>query len=317
MGRPRLNKIQPATGRIKVEPEDFIVEEIPSYEPVGEGTHWFFWIEKRGLTTRRAVAMLAAKLGVRARDIGTAGLKDRHALTRQYLSAEHVDGAALSGWEQDGLRVLRAVPHRSKLRTGHLRGNRFSIRVRAIAPAEAARLAEEGTALASGVPNYYGDQRFGRDGSNVDEAREWLAEGGRPPKERFKRRFLVSALQSAAFNAVLAARVERGCVHQAMAGDVLMTARGGIFEDDDLEAVQRRMDAGEIDPTGPMFGGDMRRAQGLAGALESSVEDAFGFGPTMYARMGKLGLGTRRALRIRPAALKLMARRSRSASPRE
>src|SRR5215475_12676268 len=109
-------------------PETFVVEEIPAYEPCGEGEHTFLWIEKRGLTTPDAIRRLATLLGVDARDVGYAGLKDRHALTRQWVSVPRLDEAAearASAIADPDLRVLRAARHGNKLRVGHLRGNKF------------------------------------------------------------------------------------------------------------------------------------------------------------------------------------------------
>ncbi|MCA9728921.1 MAG: tRNA pseudouridine(13) synthase TruD, partial [Candidatus Eisenbacteria bacterium] len=168
---PLLTATVPGTGgRIRMEPEDFVVAEIPAYEPAGEGEHLFLEIEKRGRTTDDVRRALAKRIGARQDDIGVAGLKDKHAVTTQWMS---VPGKLLSemdatGLGLDGVRVLQARRHRNKLRTGHLRGNRFTITIRGVsedAHAHArtcvARIIEEG------VPNYYGEQRFGHRGETV------------------------------------------------------------------------------------------------------------------------------------------------------
>lgn len=150
-------------GRIKVKYEDFLVEEIPLYAPCGQGEHTFFEIEKRGLPTLRAVEEIAQALRVRPAQIGFAGLKDAHAVARQVLSVERVPPERVLALELSGIRVLWARRHTNKLKQGHLAGNRFVIRIRD-APADAVERArpilEE--LRRRGVPNYFGEQRFGR-----------------------------------------------------------------------------------------------------------------------------------------------------------
>lgn len=152
-------------GVVKLVPDDFEVDEIPLYPADGAGTHTYARIEKRGMATRQAVHLLAEHLGVRRRDIGFAGLKDARAVTRQWISVEHVEPDRLRGLSISGLRVLEVTRHGNKLRIGHLRGNRFRIRVR---HTQTGRLADVQDALATllrrGVPNYFGPQRFGSRG---------------------------------------------------------------------------------------------------------------------------------------------------------
>ncbi|MEP0848443.1 MAG: tRNA pseudouridine(13) synthase TruD [Phycisphaerae bacterium] len=160
-----LTAFEPVPGAIKLDYEDFEVEEIPLYDFSGEGTHACFQVEKRGLTTAQAAHDIARVLGVRRRDIGFAGLKDARAVTRQWMSVEHVDADKLMEIDLPRLRVLRVTRHGNKLRLGHLRGNRFRIRVRST---DATRLADIQDALCTltrvGVPNYFGVQRFGARG---------------------------------------------------------------------------------------------------------------------------------------------------------
>jgi tRNA pseudouridine13 synthase len=174
---PYLTRSLPGIGgRIKVYPEDFCVEEIPLYEASGEGTHVYFQIEKRGLPTPAAVGRLAGVMGVRPQDIGLAGLKDAHAVSRQYLSLEHADEQKLAEYSDPQIRVLWVGRHRNKLRPGHLAGNRFSIKVRDVGAAEldAARGVLD-VLVERGVPNYFGDQRFGKRGDTADLGRALLA----------------------------------------------------------------------------------------------------------------------------------------------
>jgi len=149
-------------GRIKARPEDFVVEEVPLYEPCGEGTHVYFKIEKVGMPTMRAVHEIARFLGVRARDIGYAGQKDADAVTRQTLSVEHVDPARIERLGVPRIRVLSVSRHGNKLRLGHLAGNRFAIRLREVDSGRVEQVRSVVEVLVRrGVPNYFGPQRFG------------------------------------------------------------------------------------------------------------------------------------------------------------
>lgn len=168
--------LPPIACRARAEPDDFVVEELPAYEPAGAGTHLYLWVEKRGLSTFGAVRALARFLGRRAIEFGYAGLKDADAVTRQWISIEHVDPARFDGFEHPRVRVLERRLHTNKLRVGHLRGNRFHLVLRDVAPAD------EGTARAvlerlaqRGLPNYYGPQRFGRAGDSFELGRLLLA----------------------------------------------------------------------------------------------------------------------------------------------
>lgn len=149
-------------GQVRAEREDFVVEEIPLYEPCGEGEHLYLWIEKRGLATHEAVRRIAKRLGASQRGIGTAGLKDAKAVTRQWISVHKkaVEDAAKLG-DDDQLQVLEAKLHTNKLRTGHLRGNRFRLRLRGAGPHEPAARATLEHLATHGVPNGFGLQRFG------------------------------------------------------------------------------------------------------------------------------------------------------------
>jgi tRNA pseudouridine13 synthase len=267
-------------GILRARPEDFVVEELPAYPAAGEGAHVFVWIEKRGITTDAAAAALARAAGVEPRDVGWAGMKDRHAVTRQWLSLPPpVTPERAAALAVAGVTVLAAVRHPHKLRTGHLRGNRFVLTVRDARPG-AADLARAVVAelSARGVPNFYGEQRFGAAGDNAARGAELLRGGGGrvPPKLR---RLLISALQSSLFNSWLRARVDDGLFGEVIEGD--LTDRRGVV-------------------TGPMFGPEMRApAPGtLAAAREATVLEAAGLTVEDFARAGKLAEGTRRPLAI-------------------
>ncbi|MHC4609973.1 MAG: tRNA pseudouridine(13) synthase TruD, partial [Planctomycetota bacterium] len=155
-------------GRLKRHREDFEVEEIPAYEPSGTGTHTYFCVEKTGLSTRRAVRRIASALRIPPRRIGYAGLKDAQAITRQVLSVEHVDPERVGRLELPSIRVVWVNRHTNKLKLGHLKGNRFIIKVReaddlSTRPVEAIL----DVLVGRGVPNYFGPQRFGTRGDNA------------------------------------------------------------------------------------------------------------------------------------------------------
>ena len=154
-------------GTIKETAEDFAVGEIPAYLPCGEGEHVFAEIEKRGLTTFDAIRKIAAVLKVKDRDVGYAGLKDARGVTRQTLSIPRVDPERLMALQLPGITVLSAIRHRNKLKPGHLTGNRFRIVVRGVAEGSAERAQQVMDVLAArGVPNYFGEQRYGSQGNS-------------------------------------------------------------------------------------------------------------------------------------------------------
>jgi tRNA pseudouridine13 synthase len=290
------------TGQLKATPEDFEVEELPAYLPSGSGEHLYLWIEKRALTTLEAVQRLASVLGARVEAAGWAGLKDKRAVTRQWVSLHHADTPAAEQLASEGLRVLRVTRHGNKLRTGHLRGNRFSLRLADVPPEHDAH-ARAVLALLNrdGMPNYYGSQRFGHAGRNLLDAYAWLADGGRAPGKPFLRKLLVSALQAALFNATLGARLARGPLTAVLEGDILRKEdTGGLFVCADPQLDAERAARWEISPTGPMFGARMKSPGGASLALESEVLTRWGIDDACLARAGKFGEGTRRALRVRP-----------------
>jgi tRNA pseudouridine13 synthase len=295
-------------GTLKQSPEDFRVDEIPAYAPCGEGPHLWLQVEKRGRTTRDVVREAARLLGVQERDVGVAGLKDRHAVTVQWLSfpvAKGPDPASLGG---DGWRVIAASRHGNKLRTGHSRGNRFGIVVRGGDPG-AARAAA-GALAVRGLPNFFGAQRFGADGKNADLGRAILRgdddpEARRASRDRFLRRLALSAWQSLLFNRWLAERMQDGLLARALPGDAMKKLdSGGVFACEDPAADQPRVERFEISPAGPMFGHALRPAGGEAGERETRILAADGVSAADLARGGGETEGTRRAARI-PVAVEL------------
>ncbi len=157
-------------GVIKQQPEDFIVEEIPLYQPSGEGTHIYALIEKTQLTTHDAIARIAAAMDIRRVDVGYAGRKDAQAITRQWISIEHIDPDKLAKMERSQIKVLKVCRHGNKLKVGHLSGNKFTLRMRSLSVSakKAEQLANTimEVLIRRGVPNYFGPQRFGSRGNS-------------------------------------------------------------------------------------------------------------------------------------------------------
>jgi tRNA pseudouridine13 synthase len=286
-------------------PETFTVEEIPSYGPSGEGTHLFLWIEKRGLTTFDAIARIARALGVAPRDVGYAGLKDRHALTRQQLSVPGLDPARALEIAGADLTVKTALPHPHKLRLGHLRGNRFEVTLTGEATEEErAQLRARFVALAAtGVPNRFGAQRFGAAGDNAAVGLA-LLRGERRERDKRRRRLLLSALQSAVFNRALELRAASGALAEVRAGDVLQKIEsGGLFVTTDPVLDQSRVDRGELCPTGPLPGG--REIEPPPGTPARAIDDqaiaAVGATREEFAGAGRELPGARRAVLLKPS----------------
>ena len=290
------------SGLLKDRPEDFRVDEIPAYSPSGAGEHLFVHFEKTGLDTKEAVRRIARALEVEPRDAGFAGLKDRHAITTQWASFHRGDRARLDGAAIDGVRVISAELHENKLRTGHLRGNRFRLRLRGT-PEDALPIARERLErLAShGAPNYFGEQRFGRDRDNAVRARAWIVEGGRPPREPFERKLLVSAWQSDLFNQLCAERVRDGSWCSVIDGDLCKKEEtGGMFVSAEPEVDRERAARFEISATGPMFGASMRWPEREALRREEETLARAGIADrALLARFAKAGEGTRRPYRVK------------------
>ena len=281
-------------GRIRGQPDDFAVEEIPAYEPAGSGDHLYLWIEKRGVAPEFFAQTIARKLNTHPGNVGTAGLKDRHAVTRQWVSVPKECEAHVAKIDGDGIRVLKTGRHTNKLKPGHLRGNRFRILVR-----EPNRTVDVNAILdrirAQGMPNYYGPQRFGHDGGTVDLGWQCLA-GKAPRRVRpFLFRFALSSVQSLLFNDYLIRRIRDNFFRTVLSGDVMTKwPVGGMFVAKDAPAEQVRFDTRETVTAGPMFGKKTFPAEGIAAEREATVLADHNLSPASFGGFGKLVLGTRR-----------------------
>ncbi|MDX1732870.1 MAG: tRNA pseudouridine(13) synthase TruD [Halioglobus sp.] len=249
---------EPCAGAvIRSRPEDFRVEELLGFEPDGEGEHAFLLLQKRQLNTAELAERLASLSGVHPRDVGYSGLKDRNAVTRQWFSVG-LAGRPEPAWqslEADGdVTVLAQSRHRRKLRRGVHRGNRFRLVLRDVSGATGALEQRLQQIAQSGVPNYFGEQRFGRGGATVDGALAW-ARGGRRPG-RARRSLYLSALRGLLFNEMLAQRVAAGDWCEAAAGEVcLLSGSNSFFVVGEADAqLGERLRSGDVNPALPLWG---------------------------------------------------------------
>lgn len=291
---------------LRVQPEDFRVEELPGFEPSGSGEHLFLRVRKRGLTTDMAAADLARAFGVRRNMVSYAGMKDRWAVTEQWFSLHlpgHTEAPPL-GELTPGLEVLAYTRNNRKLRRGALAGNRFRLRLREVSAAPAALSARLAWIARHGVPNYFGYQRFGRDGDNVALAAAWFA-GDYRPRNRQLEGILLSAARAQLFNQVLAARLADGSWNRPRPGDLMMLdGRGSVFPvtaAEELAELGRRALQQQIHPTGPLPGRGGTQPSGEVAALEATQ---LASAQALVDGLQRHGVdAARRALRLRVAGL--------------
>jgi tRNA pseudouridine13 synthase len=269
---PKAHGASPLTAELRRTPEDFRVDEILGYDADGEGEHALLWVEKRGANTDWVARELARFADVSPVNVGYAGLKDRHAVTRQAFTVQ-LPGKADPDWSafpHEGIKVLASTRHKRKLKRGALRGNRFVLVLRDVR-GQRDRAEEVLRAIAShGVPNYFGEQRFGREGGNVAQARAMFA-GRRVDRE--KRSMLLSAARSHIFNNVLAARVERGVWNQPLDGEIwsLAGSRSWFGPEPFNDTLAARLAQGDIHPSGPLWGQGEPPTSAEVGELERAI----------------------------------------------
>lgn len=267
-----------ASGVIRARPEDFIVREYLGFEASGDGEHILLVVRKRGANSKWVAAQIAAHAGVRVRDVGLSGLKDRHAVTEQsytvpaYAAKNKTRPESWLAFRGDGFEVVAATRQRRKLSRGAHKGNFFELKVREF-NADPQKVDERLHAIAAeGVPNYFGEQRFGHDDRNVRVAEAWLCRGV-APRNRDERSFAISAARSALFNAVLSQRVADGAWNRVLPGEVVnLDGSGSVFVCDVPDATLHERSAKlDIHPTGPLCGSGESRVTGAALAAEESV----------------------------------------------
>lgn len=225
---PRAFGEPPATAQLKTCPEDFFVEEQLGFEPSGNGEHLFLFIEKCDRNTQDVAEQLARAAGIKNSDVGYAGMKDRRAVTRQWFSLYLPKQQSPVFTEAAGFRVLRSERHLQKLRRGDHAGNRFRIRLQGLQGNRELVAQRLGLLETQGAPNYYGEQRFGRAGENLQAAAGFLAQA-HGKQQSFRDRLLVSVARAWLFNRMLAMRVEQGNWMQAIDGDPLASSSAALW----------------------------------------------------------------------------------------
>lgn len=299
---PRALSTAPASGRIRVSPEDFKVQELPAFEASGEGEHLLLTVRKRGMNTAFCAENIARWAGIDARDVSYAGMKDRHAVTEQRFSVRLPKKTApdVTLLNTEDCQVLDAVWHNRKLARGALAGNRFQLILREL-QADRAELEKGLLCLQTqGIPNYFGEQRFGMEQANVGKALG-MFEGRRV--DRAKRGIYLSAARSFVFNTLLAERVNSGTWNTPMDGEVwMLQGSHSIFGPEPLtDALLARCLALDIHPTGPMWGAGELRSQAAVLALESQLPVTLA---ALCQGLEAAGLKQeRRALRLLPQAM--------------
>ncbi len=295
---PRAHGAPLPPAEFKVTPEDFRVEEQLSFVPSGGGPHWLLRVEKRAANTRWVAAELARLAQVPANEVGFAGLKDRQAVAVQWFSVP-ARTSSVDFWSAvhtAEFRVLEVRGNARKLKRGALTGNRFRIRLRRPAWSREQLDLKLAAVGGHGVPNYFGPQRFGREGYNLDRVQDWVRSGA-APRGRAERGFALSAARSLLFNAVLARRVEAGDWSQLAPGDLAsLDGSASYFKvaamDDDT---RRRLAAFDIHPSGPLWGRGNPPSEGEA--LRHEMQTAAGFEDLVGLLVGENLEQERRALR--------------------
>ncbi|HHR6142384.1 TPA: tRNA pseudouridine(13) synthase TruD [Providencia alcalifaciens] len=294
-----------SSGTLKSIPEDFVVKEDLGFELDGEGEHVMVRVEKTGCNTLFVAEQLAKFAKISARAVNYAGLKDRHAVTEQWfcLQMPGKDTPDFSAWQLEGCRVLAVTRQKRKLRIGSLKGNQFEITLRDITNADDVEQRLQKVAKL-GVPNYFGEQRFGRDGQNLVQARRW-ANQEITVRERNKRSFYLSAARSAMFNDIASARIANNTAQYAMLGDALqLTGRGSWFvaTAEELDSLQARLQSSELSVTAPLPGdGDLgTQEDALAFEIHCLEQD---YQPFMALMKNERVSPARRAVLVKPQNL--------------
>jgi tRNA pseudouridine13 synthase len=265
-------------GTIKATPQDFVVEEILPYAACGEGEHVYVTFRRAGWNTADAARIMQKCLGLAQSDVGWGGRKDKTAVVVQTFSLRCGVNHPLAEVEKAladlPFEILAIDRHRNKIKTGHVAANRFSVVVSNPQPGALAKaLAIAERLKQTGVPNFYGPQRFGHGLQNVQRGFALFSAGKKGPKDTF----MVSVVQSALFNIWLKQRMAAGDYRQLLTGDIVKkTDTGGMFTVEDAAVDAQRFAAGEIVTTGPIYGFKMKPATGAAGEREAALLGQFG-----------------------------------------
>lgn len=294
----KVNSNSSLLGVIRSCPEDFQVDEIQSFTPSGQGEHVWLHIKKTGENTDWVAGQLAQIAKVPRRDVSFAGMKDRHAVTTQWFSVQ-MPGREAPNWQEslsDTIEVLDEKRHDRKLKRGTLEGNHFKITIRDFQGDDEELKEAVEKIRQKGIPNYFGEQRFGHGGLNIQKAEQWF-KGEFKVKSRPKRSIYLSAARSWVFNHILSERVKNGTWNQAVDGDVFML--GGTkscFSENIDQAIIERVEQQDIHPTGVLWGRGRLSSQGEVAELEQKIAEQF---PVLCDGLERNGLKQeRKALRL-------------------
>jgi len=281
---------------------DFTVEEIPLYEFTGEGEHLILQIRKKDMTTWEMLDVISNHIGIKRRDMGYAGLKDKHAMTIQYISIMAIHEEKINAFLHDKIKILSTVRHNNKIRIGHLKGNRFKIRLKKVLGVQKDKLDSVLKWIRlHGVPNYFGNQRFGNQGDNWRDGQK-IIEGTLKMRDKKKRTFLLNAYQSHLFNQWLSKRIELSMLleffseadaekvfnlpegsltgikkqphfFKLLEGDLMMHYPfGRVFELEDLEEEAKRFSEFDIAPSGLLAGKRVSRTTKTSELIEKDYD---------------------------------------------
>lgn len=272
-----VNSKSSPSGAIRSKPEDFQVDEIQQFTPSGKGEHVWLHIQKTGENTDWVAGLLAKIADVPRKDVSYAGMKDRHAVTTQWFSVQ-MPGREVANWKAqlpDSVKVLDEQRHDRKLKRGTLKGNAFKLTIRDFSGDEEELQKSVARIIDQGIPNYFGEQRFGHDDFNIHKAAQWF-NGEFKVKSRPKRSIYLSAARSWIFNHILSERVKDGTWNQAVEGDVFMLdgSKSCFFEAINDEIIQRIKDQ-SLHPTGALWGKGRLASQTLVAKLESDIAKQF------------------------------------------
>ncbi len=279
---PTLLPASPWQGVYRLQPEDFQVEEILGFEPEGQGEHLYLWIEKKGSNTAFVAQELARSAGVHPSAVAYSGLKDRHAITRQWFSL-HLAGKAdpsVASLNSANWQVLKMARHPRKLKRGTHRSNRFTLRLRVDnADENTGKWLEERwqKVIQQGVPNYFGPQRFGRGGQNIQKALSWLmADTPQKPPKRQEKGLYLSSLRSALFNAWLAETINKQHWLTPLTGSCFnLQGTRSYFADPAATNISNRLEQGDINPAGPLAGKGNLQSSGAALEAEEAFRETY------------------------------------------
>ena len=284
-------------------PRDFVVEELPLYEFSGEGEHLVLFIRKKNLSTNEMVGQIARYLNIQNKEIGYAGLKDKHAMTKQYISIHKKHEADLENFNHESIKIISKTYHNNKIKIGHLKGNRFYIKIKKVNPTSAQKIDEALKNISDmGMPNFFGYQRFGNDGDNHILG-EKLAKGEAKERNPRVKKLLINAYQSHLFNLWLSRRLEINTLINSFSVEELETLlnmpnnevkkmkaqthpfklidgdvmehypHGKLFDFDSSEEDLVRFNERAISVTGLLCGKKVRMSSGLAGVVEKDFDD--------------------------------------------